>query len=146
MSVPTTLFGLCRAREVVEYYFCRCTWYGPWYCGLTCAPCLAFSIHSLVLTERASPIGWFQSALIVPVGDELWVGVWRILGRRRGSKSEIVLWPGLSVGEAVRRRARDQSKRSGRRGGSESDTGVVPPRPDLPVGDWIVLRACCPGI
>ena len=28
MSVPTTLFGLCRAREVVEYGFCRCTRYG----------------------------------------------------------------------------------------------------------------------
>ena len=70
MSAPTTLFGLCCAREVVEYCFCRCTGYGPWYRGLTCAPCLAFSVRSLVLTERASPVGWFQSVPIVSVREE----------------------------------------------------------------------------
>ena len=46
MSTPTTLFGLCCAKEVAEYYFCRCTGYGPWYRGLTCALCLAFSVRS----------------------------------------------------------------------------------------------------
>ena len=35
-----------------------CTGYGPWYCGLTCAPCLTFSVRSLVLTEWASLVGW----------------------------------------------------------------------------------------
>ena len=45
--------------------------YGPWYCGLTCVPCLTFSVRSLVLTERASPVGWSQSVLIAPVGEEL---------------------------------------------------------------------------
>ena len=29
MSAPTTLFGFCRAREVAEYYFYRCTGYDP---------------------------------------------------------------------------------------------------------------------
>ena len=61
----------CRAREVAEYCFCRCTGYDPWYCGLTYAPCLTFSVRFLVLTERASPVGWFQSALIAPAGEEL---------------------------------------------------------------------------
>ena len=57
-------------REVVEYCFCRCIGYSPWYCGLTCAPCLAFSIHSLVFSERASPVGRSQSALVASVGEE----------------------------------------------------------------------------
>ena len=57
-------------REVAEYSFCRCTGYGPWYRGLTCAPSLAFSVRSLVLSERASLVGWSQSALIAPVGEE----------------------------------------------------------------------------
>ena len=48
------------------------------------------------------------------------------------------VWPGLPVGEAVRRRAGVRSERcssSGRRGGPESEAGVVPPRSGLPVGD-----------
>ena len=49
----------------------RCTRYGPWYCGLTCAPCLTFSVRFLVLTERASPVCWSQLALIALVGEEL---------------------------------------------------------------------------
>ena len=67
---PITLLGFYRAREVIEYCFYRCTEYGPWYCGLTCAPCLIFSVHLLVLTKRASPVGWSQWALITPVGEE----------------------------------------------------------------------------
>jgi len=43
--------------------------------------------------------------------------------------------PGLPVGEAVRRRAEDQSELSGRRGRPESEAGAVPPRPGLSVGD-----------
>ena len=66
ISAPTTL---C-AREVTEYRFCRRTWYGSWYRGLTCAPCLAFFVRSLVLSERVSPVGWSQLALIAPVGEE----------------------------------------------------------------------------
>ena len=57
-------------REVAEYFFYRCIGYNPWYHGLTCAPCLAFSVRSLVPSERASPVGWSQSVLIMPVGDE----------------------------------------------------------------------------
>ena len=48
----------------------RCTGYGPCIVALTCAPCLTFSGHFLVLTERTSPVDWSQSALIVPVGEE----------------------------------------------------------------------------
>ena len=66
MSAPTTL---C-VREVAEYCFCRRIGYGPWYYCLTCASCLAFSIRSLVLSERASPVGWSQSALVAPVEEE----------------------------------------------------------------------------
>ena len=65
-----TAWSSCRAREVIEYCFYRCTGYGPWYCGLTCASYLTFSVRFLVFTERASPVGWFQSALIAPVGEE----------------------------------------------------------------------------
>ena len=52
------------------------------------------------------------------------------------------VWPGLLVGEAVQRRARDRSERSGRRGGLESEAGAAPPRPGLPVEDWIAFLAC----
>ena len=57
-------------REVAEYCFCRCTGYCPWYRGLTCAPYLAFSVRPLVPSERASPVGWLQSALVASVGEE----------------------------------------------------------------------------
>ena len=63
-------YNIVCVREVIEYCFYRCTEYGPWYRGLTCAPCLAFSVRSLVLSERASPVGWSQLALIAPVGEE----------------------------------------------------------------------------
>ena len=66
MMAPATL---C-VREVAEYCFYRRTGYGPWYHGLTYAPCLAFSVHSLVLSKRASLVGWSQSALVAPVGEE----------------------------------------------------------------------------
>ena len=66
MSAPTTL---C-VREVVEYYSCRHTGYGPWYHGLIRAPYLAFSVCSLVLSEWASSVDWSQSALVAPVGEE----------------------------------------------------------------------------
>ena len=45
-------------RAVAEYCSYRCTGYGSRYRGLTCAPCLAFSVHSLVPSGRASLVGW----------------------------------------------------------------------------------------
>ena len=57
-------------RAVVEYCSCRRIGYGPWYHGLTCAPWLAFSVRPLVPSERASPVGWPQSALVALVGEE----------------------------------------------------------------------------
>ena len=53
----------------------------------------------------------------------------------------MVFWLGLLVEEAIRRRAGDQSQRSGRRGGAGSEAGAIPPRLGLPVGDWIALLA-----
>ena len=93
-------------RAVIEYYSCRCIGYGPWHRGLTCAPCLAFSVYFLVPSERASPVGWSRSALVAPVGEEQRAGFLRTPVKNMGSKSKVVLWPGLPVGEAVRRRAR----------------------------------------
>ena len=39
-----------------------------------------------------------------------------------------------------------EARPSGRRGEPESEAGAVPPRPGLPVGDWIALLACRLGI
>jgi len=64
------LLGFCRARRGHRVLSGRCTGYGPWYCGLTCAPCLTISVRFLILTERASLVGWSQSALIALVGEE----------------------------------------------------------------------------
>ena len=51
--------------------------------------------------------------------------------------------PGLPVGETVRRRLETEvSARVGEVGWSRQ-AGAVPPRPDLPVGDWTALLACC---
>ena len=110
-------------REVAEYYFCRCTGYSPWYYGLTCAPCFAFSVRSLVFSERASPVGWFQPALVAPVGEEQRAGFLHTLVGDVGLESEVVFWLGLPVEEAIRRWAGDRSEPSGRRGGPESENG-----------------------
>ena len=64
----TWVLSCQRGRRVLSR---RCTGYGPLYCGLTYAPCLIFSVRFLVLTERASPVGLSQSALIAPVREEL---------------------------------------------------------------------------
>ena len=70
ISAPTTLFGLCYAREVAGY--CPAGVQGT-FLGIVVdlGALLYFSVRSLVLTERASPVGWSQSALIAPVGEEL---------------------------------------------------------------------------
>ena len=54
--------------------------------------------------------------------------------------------PSLLVREAIWRRAGDRSERSGRRGGLESEAGVVPPRLGLPIRYWITLVAYRLGI
>ena len=58
------------------------------------------------------------------------------------SKSEVVLWPGLPVGEAVRRRLETEVSTPVGEVGWSWKTGAAPSRPDLLVGDWIVLLAC----
>jgi hypothetical protein len=106
MSVPTTLFGFCHAREVVEYCFCRCTGYGPRYCGLTCAPYLTFSICFLVLTERVSPVGWFQTS------SWLW--------SRQSKKSSEEEFGASPVGDTGRSRKRCLARPFGQRGRPEA--------------------------
>ena len=56
-----------RGRMVLSY---RRTGYGPWYYGLTCAPCLTFFVRFLVFIERVSLVGGSQLALIASVGEE----------------------------------------------------------------------------
>ena len=65
----------------------------------------------------------------------------------------MVFWLGLPVREAVWRwagvgseRCSSFVRRSGRRGGPESEAGAVPPWPGLLVGDWIVLLVCRLGV
>ena len=60
------------------------------------------------------------------------------------SESEVVLGPGLPIGVAIRRRLEykviapvGEVDRSSRR------AGAVPLWPDLLVGDWTALLACC---
>jgi len=57
MLAPTILFGLCCARDGCRVLSGRCVGYGPYIVALTCVPCLTFSRHFLVLTERASSVG-----------------------------------------------------------------------------------------
>ena len=58
-----------------------------------------------------------------------------------GSESEVVLWPGLLVGEAVRRPAETEVSPPVGEVGWSQKAGVVPPRPDLPVDNWIAVLA-----
>ena len=66
MSAPTILLcqGGCRVLFLQVY---RVRSLVSWFD--LCA-CLTFSVHFLVPTERESPVGGFQSALIMPVGEK----------------------------------------------------------------------------
>ena len=71
MLVPTTLLGLCHAREVIGY--CPVGVQGTVF-GIAVdfeCPALLSSVCFLVSTKRASLVGWSQSALIAPVGEKL---------------------------------------------------------------------------
>ena len=59
----------------------------------------------LVPSERASPVGWPQSALAALVGEERQAGFLRVPGRRRTvGVGSSVLGPGLPIGETALRR------------------------------------------
>ena len=94
---------------VVEYYSYRRIGYGPWYRGLTCAPWLAFPVCPPVLSERASPVGWPQSTLVAPVGEERRAGFLRTPVEDAGSELEVALGPGLLIREAIRRRLESEA-------------------------------------
>ena len=70
MSAPTTLLRFYNAREVVGDCPAGVQGTVSGIAVLTYAPCLTFSARFLVLTERVSPVGWSQSALIAPVEEE----------------------------------------------------------------------------
>ena len=78
MSAPTILFVLGQLWSTVPtgvqgmvpvswFDFVRCLLHSP-----------------LVPSERASPVGWLQSALVAPVGEERYVGFLRVPSRSRG--------------------------------------------------------------
>ena len=79
MSAPTTLLGFCHVWKVAGQPSDMPCWYCP--VGvqgtvlsitvLTRVSCFTCSARYLVLTERASAVGWSQSAPTVPVGEEL---------------------------------------------------------------------------
>ena len=57
MSAPTTLLGFCHAREVAGY--CPAGVQGTFLGIVVDLSALTyFSVCFLVLTERASPVGW----------------------------------------------------------------------------------------
>ena len=71
------------------------------------------------------PVSWFDLRAL-PCFLRSFPGPFRadVLGRRvRGRSRKRCFWPGLPVGEAVRRRAGDRIERSGQRGGPESVNG-----------------------
>ena len=106
-------------REDAEYYFCRCTGYGPWLRFDLCA--LPYFLRPFLGPYRAGVPG--RLVLVDSDCASQRRAVSKVVaypGQRRGSESEVVPWPGLPVREAVRRRAGDRSERSGRRGGPES--------------------------
>ena len=145
ISAPTTLLGFCHARKVVGY--CPTGVHGT-VLGIT----VDLSALPYFLRPFPSPYRAGVPGQLVPVGE---AGQSRRGAVSRGSAHSQLekrvrvrsgVWPGLLVGEAVRRRTRDQSKYSDWRGGPELEAGVVPPQSGLPVGDWIVLLACRLGI
>ena len=70
MSVPTTLLRFCHAREVAGY--CPVGVQGTILDIAVDLSALPYFLRPfLVLTERMSPVGWSQSALIALVEEEL---------------------------------------------------------------------------
>ena len=115
---------------------------------------LSYFLYQFLGSYRAGVPG-----RLVPVGSDCasWRGVVSMGSAHPRSEKRVGVrsgvWPGLPVGEAIQRWARVRSERcsslvrpSGRRGGSESEEGTVPPQPGLSVGDWIALLACPLGI
>ena len=78
------------------------------------------------------------------VGEVWRAGFLRPLVGDAGSESEVALGLGLPIEEAVWRRLESEASAPAREvGRSSRRAGTVPLRPDLPVGDWTVLLACC---
>ena len=135
-------YNIVCVREVIEYCFYRCTEYGPWYRGLTCAPCLTFL--------RSFP-GPFQAGVpgrLVRVGSgcasrrRAASRVFAYPDRRRGVGVGDSALPGLPVGETIRRRLETEVSALVGEVGQSRQAGAPPPWLDLLAGDWIALLAC----
>ena len=142
LMAPTTLLAFCHAREVVGYCPTGVQ-------GMVLGIAVGLSALPYFLRPFSGPYRAGVPGRLVLVGCASWRGaVSRGSMHPRSEKRVEVrsgVWLGLLVGEAIWRRARVGSERcssSGRRGGPESEAGIVPPRSNLPVGDWIALSAC----
>ena len=103
MSTPTTLFGLCCAREVAEYYFLQV--YRVW------SPVLRFDLYALPYFPRSFP-GPYRAGVpgrLVPVGSEC--------ASRRGAVSRGLAHPQSET--RVRVRSSALARPFGRRGRPE---------------------------
>ena len=141
MSAPTTLLEFYHAREVIGYCHAGAQ---DMVLGITVdLSALPYFLrpfpgpHRAGVPDRLVLVGSDCASRRGAVGRGQRFPSWR-----SGPESEVAFWPGLPVQETVQRQARDRSERSGQRGGPESEASVVPPRPGLPVRDWIVLLAC----
>ena len=148
MSAPTTLLAFCHAREVTGY--CPAGVQGT-VIGIT----VDLGVLPYFLRLFPGPYRVGVPGRLVLVGSDCASRrgvVCRGSAHPRSEKRVGVgsgVWPGLPVGEAVRRRAGVGSKccsslvrPSGRRGGTESEPSILPPQPGLPVGVWITLMPC----
>ena len=135
------VYNTVCVRAVAEYCSRRRTWYGPWYRGLTCAPCLAFFVRSLVFSEQASRSVspnrlWLRQSeqsseqgLCIP-RSETW-----------GSESEVVFCQAIRSERPSEGVLETEASAPIEEVGRSRKAGAVPRWPDLPVGDWIALLA-----
>ena len=101
-------------RAVVEYCSCRCTGYGPWYRGLTCALPFSFAPGSFRagVPGRMAPVGSGHASRRRAVSR-----VPANPGRRRGVGVGSSAWAWPSDRRGRSEVAGVRSERSGRRGG-----------------------------
>ena len=138
MSAPTILLVSGRSWSTISagvHGMVPVSWFDLVRC-LLCSP--------LVPSEWASPVGWLQSALAVPVGDERYVGFLRVPGQSRGVRvgSSVLGQAFRSEGPPGGGRCLKRVLRSERWAG-EVKIGRLFFWVDLPVGDRTVLPAHC---
>ena len=141
MSAPTTLLGFYHARKVIGYYPVGVQ--GTVLGTMVDLSALPYFLRSFPGPYRAD----IPSRLVLASSD---------CASRRRAVSKVSTYPGRRRGVRVRNGAFGQAFQSERPSGGGLETkasapvgevgqsqkaGVVPPRPDLLVGDWIALLA-----